>query len=387
MEIREMTAEQLETRKTEIAGLIDNDGADLDALESEVRAINTELEARKATETKRAEIRAAVSAGAGVVLKSFEKKGENNMEKRNYTAESAEYRSGFLKELLGKELTAEERSAVDFVMTTTDSTYGSGAVLPRTMIDRIWDNITEKHCIMGDITMYRTGTILEVAKRTAITQGDAAVVAEGAANDDEINTFVKVTLSGKDFSKHIDISYAMAKMSLDAFEDYLVNEISDRLGNAMANDVITQILTDYDSENNAVTVESASGAYADFADAFSRLHGATKSVVYASQSTIYKFIFGLCDNNNRPIFQPSNDGDVEGYLLGAPVKVEDAVTGTRLLIGDPSAVVYNMVQDIMVENDRDIKKHVITYSGYARGEGALLNPKAFATLTLDENPL
>lgn len=382
-----MTAGQLEARKAEIAGLIDSDGANLDALETEVRSINTELEARKATETKRAELRAAVSAGAGVVLKSFEKKGENNMEKRNYTAESAEYRSGFLKELLGKELTAEERSAVDFVMTTTDSTYGSGAVLPSTMVSRIWDNITEQHSIMGDITMYRTGTILDAVKRTAITQGDAAVVAEGEANDDEINTFVKVTLSGKDFSKHINISYAMAKMSLDAFEDYLVNEISERLGNAMANDVVAQILTDYDSENNAVVCDQGACVYSDITATFSKLHGAPKPVVYASQSTIYSLIYGMSDSNNRPIFQSSNKEGIDGYLCGAPVKVEDAVTGKRLLIGDPSAVVYNMVQDIMVENDRDIKTHTITYSGYARGEGALLKPKAFATFTFGANPL
>ena len=39
-----------------------------------------------------------------------------------------------------------------------------------------------------------------------------------------------------------------------------------------------------------------------------------------------------------------------------------------------------MVQDIMVESDKDIKKHVITYSGYARFQCALLAPKAAAKL-------
>ena len=53
-----------------------------------------------------------------------------------------------------------------------------------------------------------------------------------------------------------------------------------------------------------------------------------------------------------------------------------------LLIGDGSKVVYNMVQDIMIENDRDIKKHVVTYSGYARGSGALIDPLAFAQMTI-----
>ena len=36
----------------------------------------------------------------------------------------------------------------------------------------------------------------------------------------------------------------------------------------------------------------------------------------------------------------------------------------------------------MIESDKDIKKHVTTYSGYARGEGALISPKSFAELTV-----
>lgn len=43
---------------------------------------------------------------------------------------------------------------------------------------------------------------------------------------------------------------------------------------------------------------------------------------------------------------------------------------------------YNMVQDILIESDKDIKKHVTTYSGYARGSGALIDPDAFAQLTV-----
>ena len=36
----------------------------------------------------------------------------------------------------------------------------------------------------------------------------------------------------------------------------------------------------------------------------------------------------------------------------------------------------------MIETDKDIKKHVTTYAGYARGQGALIDPLAFCTLTV-----
>lgn len=71
MNFKEMSVEDLETRKSAIATEVETDGADLDALEEEIRGINAELEARKAEEAKKAEIRSAVAAGQGTVVKEF----------------------------------------------------------------------------------------------------------------------------------------------------------------------------------------------------------------------------------------------------------------------------------------------------------------------------
>ena len=91
MELKEMTVEQLEERKNAIVGELDNEGADLDALEEEVRAIKAELEAREAEEAKKAEVREAVASGEGEVIKTFvEEKRE--MEKRDFSVDGAEYR-------------------------------------------------------------------------------------------------------------------------------------------------------------------------------------------------------------------------------------------------------------------------------------------------------
>ncbi|MBQ1570987.1 MAG: hypothetical protein IIZ78_07690, partial [Clostridiales bacterium] len=61
MEIKDMTVEQLEERKNAIVAELDNEGADLDALEAEVRSIKEELEARAAEEAKKVEIRKTVA--------------------------------------------------------------------------------------------------------------------------------------------------------------------------------------------------------------------------------------------------------------------------------------------------------------------------------------
>lgn len=373
MNIENMTINEIEARMAEIATEMNNDGADIDALTEEVRKMNERKETLKKDAEKRQALRNAVAAGAGKTVRTFD---EEKREKVEYDAASPEYRRAFMKNLLGEEMTAEERAA--WVHTTANTT----AVLPTTMLNNIWDLVSSQHSIMGDITIYRTGTIIEVVKHTAIAQGDAATVNENAANDDEKNTFVKVTLSGKDFSKHVDVSYAMERMSIDALESYLTNEIANQIGAAMASDVITQIGTDMDSGNKVNSAANNEVTFKELAALFGKLERAQNVTVYAKRSTVYKYLVGMVDSNKRPVFQPNAQAGAAGSIIGATIKIEDAVADNVILIGDPKNVVYNMVQDIMIESDRDIKKHVTTYSGYARGQGALIVPKSFAQLTV-----
>ena len=385
-ELTEMSVDELLQRQQELAEDIPEEKRDAMTTEeieqraNDLEAVKNELEARKQAAAKMEEIRKQVAEDTGIKpVAKFEE--ERKME---FTTESKEYRSGFLKELLGQELSAEERSAVDYVATTGDTTHGAAYVLPRQMLDNIWDLIDEQHAILADIDIYRTGTILEIAKRTSISQGDAAGVNENAANDDEINEFAKVTLTGKDFSKHVDISYAMSKMAVDTFESFLTREIADRMGAALAADILTQINSDYDSSHNAVSTGTALKiAFTDVAGALAVLKNAKgQCTVYGSHATIYKYLVGMVDTTGRPIFQVDAQEGREGTLIGCPVKVEDGISGDVLWIGYPKQVVGNMVQDIMVESDRDIKKHVITYAGYARFECKLIAPAAFAKLTV-----
>lgn len=122
--------------------------------------------------------------------------------------------------------------------------------------------------------------------------------------------------------------------------------------------------------------------FTDIAKLFGQLKRVGAVTVYATRKTIYNYLVGMVDNNKVPIFQLNAQKGAEGSILGAIIKVEDAVADGKLLVGDAKKVTYNMVQDIMVEKDRDIKTHKVIHSGYARGEGALIDDKAFAELTV-----
>ena len=383
MKFDEMNPEQLEARLAELTEETSEekrDALDNDALEArinEMEAIKAELEARKAVaaeEARKAE-EAARMTGKPIIEED---------RKMNYDVSSPEYRSAFLKSLKGMELNAEEREA--YVATTGDTTannHGAGLLVPTEMLNNIWSLIEEQHAILGDITLYRTNTYLSIPVHTAIAQGDATAVSENAANDDEINNFMTVVLHGRDYSKTVKISYAMAQMSIDALESYLTNEIAARLGAAMARDTIAGILTDYHTTDNTVVALNDSLKYGDVAKAFGALKNKNGGVVvYGTNKTIYTRLATLEDTEGHLIFQPDATAGVEGRLLGAPVKVDDGLADDVLLVGYPKNVVGNVVQDVMVETDRDISKHVIIYSGYARYESKLIAPKSFAKISV-----
>lgn len=310
------------------------------------------------------------------IIKEFKK--ESEAKTMEYNATSKEYRSAFLKNLVGSEMSVEERAA--FTHTTANTT----APLPTTMLNEIWNQVSKQHVIMGDIRTLRTGTIIEINKHTAIVQGKAKVTAEAVANDDEQNTIVKVTLSGKDFSKHVILSYAMAAMSIDALEGYLTTEIADNIGEALADDAIATIKTGVAVGNKVNSVGVKVLTYLEIAKLFGLLKNANNKVVYANNATFYNYIVSIVDTAGRPIFQPTMQDGAQGVLLGAQVKIEESVADNEIFVGDPQRVVCNMVQDILIEQDRDIKTHSNIYAGYARAESALLFDTAFAILTVKQ---
>lgn len=369
--------QEIETRMAALALEIEEDGADLDVLENEINELTEERKGILAQVEKRKNLIATVAGLDIPPVKTFEQEERGNVMEKQFTTASPEYRSAFFKTLAGEELNEVEKRAF------THTTANTDVAMPVETADRIWSLIEEEHSILGDITIYRTGTVFEVTKHTAIVAGDAAQVNEGVANADEQNTFVTVTLSGKDFSKHVEVSYALNKMTAGVLENYLVDEISQRIGAALAEYVVAQILTDMDAGNKALGTAGDQVTYQELVSAFGALKNASSRIVYVNNTTLFGQLVSMVDDVKRPLFQPSMQDGSQGVLLGAQIHLEDSLPDNVMLVGDPKKVVGNFVQDIMIERDRDIKRHVHVFSGYARFEATLVAPKAFAQLTIE----
>lgn len=373
-----MRLDEINERLSAIKVELDGENVNVDVLETETNGL---LEERKAiienAEKRQKLVESVINLPESAVTRKFENKEEKKT--MEYNSASKEYRNAFLKNLVGSEMNVEERAA--FTHTTANTT----APLPVTMLNEIWDLVSKRHVIMGDIKTYRTGTILEVVKHTAIVAGKAAVTAQGVANaDDEQNTMVKVTLSGKDFSKHVVLSYAMAIMSIDALEAYLVSEISSSLGDALSDDTVATIKAGTAAANKVNSTGVKAVTYLELAKLFGLLKRVNGRTIYVNNATFYNYIVSIVDTAGRPIFQPTMQDGAQGVLLGAQVKIEESVADNEIFVGDPQRVVCNMVQDVLIEQDKDIKTHTNIYAGYARAESALLDDLSFAILTVKQ---
>lgn len=341
--------------------------ADADKLAADKAELDKNDEERASLEAKKAEIEKRMAeakaieegeAKAKEVVLPKEKEAKNMPIARN----SVEYRDAFFA-YLNNEATAEQRAAL--------ITTANGVALPQEMDDQIWDNIHTQHPILADIDSKETGVVLTIRKHTAITAGKAKKVAEGVANDDEANTFVNVTLSGNDFSKDVELSYAEAKMSQGALESYLISEISADLSEVMAKDVFAQIGTDAGTKLTTATASTLT--FKELSKALGAVKGAGVKI-YCSRATKFEHIVGMVDTAGQPVFR-------DGVALGTDI-VEDDAAGDLIYIVAPKMFCWNIVQGIMIESDRDIKAHKVVYSGYARAQGSMRDARAAVTLTI-----
>ena len=343
-----MTAEEIEARSNELA--------------EEAKSILAKIR----IEERKERLRNAAAFGTPIFSPqgNDQQRGNNKNMTRAEMIASEEYRSAFYANLRG-EATKEQRSAL--------LTAGTDAIaIPKALDDKIWDNIYTGHPILGDIDIKRTGVILEVTKHTKVKAGKAGKVEEGTAATLEDNEFVKVTLVGQDYAKTVELSYAAAKMSQGALEDYLATEVANSMGEAMATEIFAKMKTDLGAA--AVTVAKGKNlTFADFCKAVGSVQRGTNLKVYASRAKKFEQIVGMVDTAGQPVFR-------DGCTLGYDVK-EDAAAGDDIFIVDTSKFVLNMAQDIMIENDRDIKNHKIIISGYARAEGCMRDAGAGAYVT------
>ncbi len=215
-----MRLEEINKRLSAIKLEIDGEGADLDALETEITNLKEERQAiLDKAEKRKALIDNVTSLEDVEVIKDF--KPELEERKMEFTKDnvlgSKEYRNGFLKRLQKQELNEVEQRA----LTTAEASVG--AVVPQETQNRILEVIEQHAPLLAEVEVLRVPGGVSIPVEDVVA--DAAKHAEGATITASGDTIKYVDLFGFEITKLLTISKSVQKMSIQAFENWLVNNL------------------------------------------------------------------------------------------------------------------------------------------------------------------
>lgn len=355
MEIKEMTIDQIETRQSEIVEALDNPESDLNALETEMRSLKEELEARKKAEAQKAEIRQSVANGKGEVVKTFKEEETKVMETRK--AEMVDALAEFIKGTA----TPEQRALL-----TTNATNGTVKVSD-IVDDYVWTD-WDKSPILSRIRKVYVRGNYSVGYEASST--GATKHTEGAnAPAEESLVLGTINFVAQYYKKWIKVSDRVLALRGREFLDYLFDEFGHQLAMALENATVAEIVASALSAKvtNPIDNTAAMAGFAQLSDE------ATNPVVICSKAT-YASIMNA---------RATTGGKIEDPFNGFEALFNNTVTG--LLIGDLDSVVANFPEGEefkYIVDDRSLaEQDMVKIVGKILADIHLVRPNGFAVVT------
>ena len=354
--IKEMTVEQLEERKSAIVAELDNEGADLDALENEVRSIKEELETRAAEEATKNEIRKTVAeTKAPVIAKVEEEKRE--MKTNEEIRASKEYIDAFAQYLIN-ENDSECRSLL--------TTQVSGSVPVPVIVDDIIRTAWENDEILSRVRKTNIRGNLKVAFE--LSADGAYVHTEGTtAPTEESLTLGIVEMIPRNIKKWIRISDEAIAMGGETLVRYIYDELTHQIIKKLADLVVNDVKsapTEATSSAASAAAVTLAPSVTTIATAFANLSDeAVNPVIVMNKLTYANFVaaqaagnfsfdpfrgFPVLFNNSLPAYDSASANAVYAFigdLNGVQVNYPE---------GDGLVIKY----DDMTEAEKDLVKIV-----------------------------
>ena len=277
MEFKEMSVEQLEARMAEIKSEIEVDGADLNALEEEVRGIKAELEERAKVEAQKVELRKAVAEGKGKVI---EKKEEKNTMTNEEIRASKEYVDAYARYLI-----SEDDKECRALLTT----QASGSVPVPVLVEDIIKTAWEKNDILSRVKKTNFKGNLKVPFE--LSADGAYVHTEGtAAPTEESVTFGIVEMIPRNIKKWIRISDEAIAMGGETLVRYIYDELTYQILKKLTALVVTDIAslaTSADADEVSGAKIKVAPGLTTVAQAFANLSDEASDVVVVMNKLTY----------------------------------------------------------------------------------------------------
>ena len=379
-----MTLKEIETRLAAIAKEVEQDGADLDALEAETRTLKEQRDALIAAGEKRNAILqtvAGMTGGTPVTPKATpETRSFADMTREELLA-TPEYRSAWCKSLQGKPLTDVEQRAF------TTATTSAGPAIPTELADQIIAKAKQYAPLLNEITLLQVPGGVRYAVEG--TTNDAAKHSENADQTDAADTLVEVVLGGYEVTKYLLVSKSVDRMAAPAFESFIVDNLAEALAIKLVKLIIsgtgTGEATGVEEANtwgatNSITVgKDAALTTANVLALIALLPGGydRNAKILMSKKTLFTDFLPLQDKSKNDIVT------LQGgtyYVQGYPVMLDDSVTLHEAYLGDFRRYVGNLAEAPNVAKDFLLKKNSYEYLGSTVFDGKPALGEAFVKL-------
>lgn len=368
---------EINDRKAELRAMLEGtDEVNLEEIKTELRELNTEFEMLE-NRKKTAEGIAAGTIPAAEI--------ENPVAARSAADAAAdgekEYRAAWLRNIRGLDLTDAETRAL------TTATSSVGAAVPTITQNKIVEKVKQYCPLLDKIDLLRVPGGVTVPAEGTTT--DAKTHAEGATITADADTIVSVVLSGYEVTKLVTISKSVEKMSIDAFESWLVNKISRKIaekigylivygsGNSEAQG-INKIT--WGADNSVTVAKTASLTAANVQALVALLNGGYDSGAewLMSKTTFFTDFHPLMNNSKDNIVTEQNGSY---RVMGYPISFDDRITAHEAFLGNIyRGYVGNMPEDITVTSQFVTRENAYDFLGCAMFDGKVQATEAFVKL-------
>lgn len=387
----------IEKRAQEVKGMIETDpNVDIKSLNIELTGL---AQAKANAQDKEADAQADPEARSfnPVTGASF-KDGASVEAVKGDVYASKEYRSAFYKSLMGKELTAVERGALNraYDLEQRSDAYTTSGNTPVIVPTQTLNEVVKKARTMGGLMAEVRAFAVpsKIAVPVATPASKAVWNTEGADVATDKPTIAQVTFDANEIIKVFSISAKVKTMSIDAFEAYLTDELTacvmDCLADGLVNGTgvgqgtgLEKGIT-WTEGTNLITTTALT--FQNITTAIAKLkRGYSKGAKFAmNNATLYNAVYGLMDGNKRPVFVQNAQDDSVGKILGFEVVVDDNIKDNEIFFGNFQYMGYNMPNGIAVESSTQssFKSGKVDYRGMAIADCKPIVDEAFIKLAI-----
>ena len=370
--------QEIEKRMSEIGTELGSETANLDALETELNALTEEKRTLVKKAEQRSKLIGSIASGATGTSIGNMLPEEKTSEVR-FAANSPEYREAYFKNLMGKPLTTEERTAIT-----------ASAVIPTSTLNQIVEKLAKVSALYERITKSNFPGNISIPVENA--KADAAFVAMATAATDATDSFATISLAAYKLIKTFEINADVMAMSIDSFESFIVTALIKKMNKAIENAILNGTgsnqptgLLKTGEITAAITFTKAAMKYADIMKIIGTLPTAYHPMAAFTMPRVLFFeeVLGMQTTDGNKIVVADAQSPAKFNILGYPVIINDLVPTDTIVFGDFSYYHMNWSSDIAIDTDTSVgfRTGSTVYRGMALVDGKKTLDEAFVVST------